>query len=328
MIEPLYFLRPLWLLAIPAIGVVWWLVRKRRVGEPFAAKLVAPHLGEALTINRDAGAGTAPVDGVALVMLSLAVAAAGPCWSKQVSPWFEETTPLVIAIEVTDSMRSNDLLPTRLDRARFKIIDVLRERTGARTALIAYAGSAHVVSPPSTDVDVIELFLEGLDPSIMPTRGTNAAAVLPLATKLLGEQAAVATLLFVTDGFDTADIAALAEFAAAPGTPALAALVVGTNAGGVALEPDGSPVLSKAGGPLDTSIDVSVLNRVESQASVSIVRAGTGDGDVRALMRTIESNLGRAEEPDAQWRDGAWWLLWPALLLSLLWFRRGWTMRW
>jgi Ca-activated chloride channel family protein len=328
MIELLHFLRPLWLLALPAVAVLWWLTRRHEAGETHRGTFVAGHLALALTINREAGSGLRAVDGVALAMVSLAIAAAGPSWSKQTSPWFEETAPLVVALEVTDSMRSNDMLPSRLDRARFKVLDLIGSRTGARTALIAYAGSAHIVSPPSTDVEVIKLFLESLDPAIMPTSGTNAAAVLPLTRQLLGDDAAIATLLFVNDGFEGPDIAALAEFAAAPDSPAVAALVVGTESGGVALRPDGSPVLAAAGGALDTSIDVGVLNRAAREADVSIVRAGAGDGDIRALSRAIESNLRRTDDPNAQWRDEAWRLLWPAAILALLWFRRGWTMRW
>jgi len=327
-IEALHFLRPLWLLAIPAVAVAWWLVRRRYAAEPQLGGFVAPHLRDALTINRDAGSGFRAVDGVALAMLAVSIAAAGPSWRKQVSPWFEETAPLVVAVEVTDSMRSNDLLPSRLDRARFKVLDLVAARTGARTALIAYAGSAHIVSPPSTDAEVIKLFLESLDPVIMPSPGTSAAAVLPVAQALLGKDASIATLLFVNDGFAGNDIDALAQFAKAADSPALAALVVGTDAGGVALMPDGSPVLADTGGPLDTSIDVGVLTRAAGRAGVSVVRAGTGDGDIRQLMRTIESNLRQADDPNAEWKDEAWWFLWPAALLSLLWFRRGWTMRW
>jgi Ca-activated chloride channel family protein len=61
---------------------------------------------------------------------------------------------------------------------------------------------------------------------------------------------------------------------------------------------------------------------------MSVVRASTGDADIRQLTRTIQSNLRRADDPNAEWRDQGWWLLWPAALLSLLWFRRGWTMQW
>ena len=328
MIELLHFIRPLWLIALPVIALVWWLVRRRDASQVMVGHFVAPHLREALTVNRNSRRGLRAIDGVAIALLATSIAAAGPTWSKQASPWFSETAPLVIAIEVSDSMRSNDLQPTRLDRARFKVMDLVAARTGSRTALIAYAGSAHIVVPPSTDSEVLQPFLESLDPAIMPAPGASAGNVLPLAKSLLGEQATTGTLLFVSDGFDAGDIAPLAEFARQPDTPALAALIVGTDEGGVALMPDGSPVMAAGGGRLDTSIDTSMLRRVSSEANVSVVRAGTGDADIRQLMRTIQSNLRQADDPDAQWADQGWWLLWPAALLSLLWFRRGWTMQW
>ncbi len=322
------FLRPLWLLALPLLALTWWLVRRRGSAGAMRESFIAPHLLDALTVNKDAQKGFRPVDGAILALVAATIAAAGPTWSKQASPWYSETALLVIAIEVSDSMRSNDLLPTRLDRARFKILDLIAQRTGSRTALIAYAGSAHIVVPPTKDVDVIKTFLESLDPLIMPVKATNASAVLPIARELLGDEAMIGTLLFVNDGFNAIDIAPLAEFSAQPGVPSMAALVVGTDAGGVALLPDGSPVMNSAGGRLDTSIDAGVLRRVSSDAGISIVRAATGDSDIRQLLRYIESNLRAADDPDSQWRDQAWWLLWPALLLSFFHFRRGWTMQW
>ena len=328
MIDLLHFIRPLWLFALPVIALIWWLVRRREAKQASVGHFVAPHLRDALTVNRSARGGMRAVDGVAIALTAMTIAVAGPTWSKQASPWFAETAPLIIAIEVSDSMRSNDLQPTRLDRARFKVMDLVAARTGSRTALIAYAGSAHIVVPPSTDAEVLQPFLESLDPAIMPTGGADVSKVLPLAKTLLGDQATVGTLLFVNDGFDSGDVAPLAEFADQPDSPALAALVVGTDEGGVALMPDGSPVMAAGGGRLDTSVDTAMLKRVSSEAGVSVVRAGTGDADIRQLIRTIQSNLRQADDPDARWRDQGWWFLLPAALLSLLWFRRGWTMQW
>ena len=326
--ELFQFLRAQWLLALPFLALAWWLVRRRGSAAARKESFVAPHLLAALTINKNANRGFRPVDGAILALVAATIAAAGPTWSKQPSPWFSETAPLVIAIEVSDSMRSNDLLPTRLDRARFKILDLIAQRTGSRTALIAYSGSAHIVVPPTKDIDVIKPFLESLDPRIMPVKDANASTVLPIAQDLLGDEAMIGTLLFVNDGFEAVDIAALTEFSAQPGTPSMSALIIGTDAGGVALLPDGSPVTNSAGGRLDTRIDTGVLRRISSEAGISVVRAETGDSDVRQLLRYIESNLRAADDPDSLWRDQAWWLLWPALLLTFLQFRRGWTMQW
>ena len=150
--DAFHFLRPEWLLALPLIALVWWIIRRRAESETSVGELVAPHLREPLTVNSGTSSGARPVDGVAVAAMALALAAAGPTWSKQPSPWFAETAPLVVAVEVTDSMRANDLLPTRLDRARFKLLDLVTARTGSRTAIVAW-GSARrrPVSGSSSD---------------------------------------------------------------------------------------------------------------------------------------------------------------------------------
>jgi Ca-activated chloride channel family protein len=327
-LEAFHFLRPLWLLAVPAILLTWYVVRSREAASRSPGTLVAPHLAAALTINSDAHRQLRPVDGVALATLFSALAAAGPTWSKQPSPWFAETAPLIVAFEVSDSMRANDVQPTRLDRARFKVLDLIEQRTGSRTAVIAYDGSAHIVLPPSLDINVLQPLLESLDPEIMPVKGTRAAPVLPIAMNMLAEDAALGTLLFVTDGFAPDDIEALADFSATAGAPKLAALVVGTEEGGVALLPDGSPVTGESGQRIETAVDTALLRRAERDANVDVIRLRPGDDDVRALFRVIASNLQQADDPDARWRDQGRWFLWPAALLMLFAFRRGWSMQW
>lgn len=327
-LELFHFLRPLWLAALPLVALTWWAVRRRGAKRTNVADFVAPHLRDALTVNRSRQQRLRAADGVALGLVAAAIAAAGPTWSKQQSPWLTETAPLIVAIEVSDSMRSNDLPPSRLDRARFKVLDLMERRTGSRTALIAYAGSAHIVMPPSADPDVVKPFLESLDPAIMPEPGADVSRVLPLAEAMLADDGAGATLLFVNDGFAPTDIAALVEYSARTEAPSMLALVLGTEEGGVALMPDGSVATGPAGGPLDTTVDTAVQRRVQSEAGVPIVRAAAGDADLRRLLRHIESSLRQAEDADAQWRDQAWWFVWPTALLTLFWFRRGWTMRW
>jgi Ca-activated chloride channel family protein len=322
-----HFLRPLWLLAVPIVVLLWWLVRRQDTRSELPHGIVAPHLQAALTIGRSSRARVKPVDLLAIGLLAAALAAAGPTWSKQPSPWFSETAPLVIAIEVTDSMRSNDLQPTRLDRARFKVLDLLGQRTGSRTALIAYSGSAHIVMPPSTDAAVLKLFLESLDPAIMPNPGADAGSVLALADQVLADEMSIGTILFVTDGFTALDIPVLAEYSSRSAAAGLVALVVGKDEGGVALLPDGSAVMDPAGGRLDTSIDTGLLRRAESEAGLTVVRANTDDGDVRRLVREINSNLQMADDPNARWLDQAWWFVLLAALLMLPTFRRGWTMQ-
>jgi Ca-activated chloride channel family protein len=327
-LELFHFLRPWWLLGLPVVLGLRWLVHRREADSSNLPDGFPAHLSKALTMGQSEQRRFRPVDIVIAAWLLIVLAVAGPTWSKQPSPGFSETAPLVVAIEVSDSMRANDLQPTRLDRARFKVLDLIAARTGARTALIAYAGSAHVVLPPTKDAAVIKPFLESLDPLIMPEPGASAAAVLPLASRLLGDDGAIATVLFVTDGFASTDIAAFSDYASQDGMPALAALVVGTETGGLALLPDGTPVRSASGGRLDTAVDQDLISRVASAGNISVVEAAAGEGDIRALTRILESNLRQADDPNARWRDQGWWLVIIAALLVLVWFRRGWSMQW
>lgn len=326
-LENFHFLRPFWLLAVPVLALVWWLSRRQDSRRDGAAAIIAAHLRAALTINA-AGAGVRPADGVIIAAVLVALAAAGPAWNQAPSPWFAETAPLVIALEVSDSMRSIDVQPTRLDRARFKILDLATRRTGGRTAIIVYAGSAHILVPPSSDTDVLKPLLESLDPAIMPVPGAAAAAALPLAKQLLADEATRGSVLYINDGFSTTDLPELAAFTATEGNPGVTALVIGTDAGGSALLPDGSAVRGADGGRLATGVDAALLARMQRQAGVPFTRMTTGDSDLREILRRIDSHLSRAADPDARWQDAGWWLLWPAALLLLAWFRRGWTMRW
>ena len=149
----------------------------------------------------------------------------------------------------------------------------------------------------------------------MPMPGADATNALPLTRRLLGDEAPNGTLLFVNDGFSDADLPALESFAADETAPSVVALVVGSS--------DSSPSL-----PGDAIVDEAVLSRAERDGGVTVVRMQNGDGDLRALMRAVASRLAAADDPDAEWQDQGWWFLWPAMLLALVWFRRGWTMQW
>ncbi|PCH75137.1 MAG: hypothetical protein COC12_01960, partial [Rhodobacteraceae bacterium] len=138
MIESLqffHFLRPFWLLVLPLVAWMWWLIRPHRTGRAALPEMIAPHLAAALQVGLDGRRRILPIDGVALGLMVLAVA--GPAWTRMHNPLIADTAPLVVALKVTDSMMSADLAPTRLDRARFKVLDLIAARAGARTALIA-----------------------------------------------------------------------------------------------------------------------------------------------------------------------------------------------
>ncbi len=298
-IDAFHFLRPFWLLLLPAVALIWFFVRRRATRPAQEADGIAAHLRAALTVGGAHRRHLVPIDGVALCLALASLGAAGPTWSRVPDPFLAQTAPLVVALKVTSSMTDEDLAPTRLERAKQKIRDLLDLRAGGRTALIAYAGSAHSVIPMTEDPNVVQPYLEGLSPDVMPQDGADAAAALQRARDILAKEDAPGGILFVTDTVEPADVSVL-------GT------IEGTSMAVLAMLPDGTD---------DRGID---------GLSIPVIRVTPDDSDVRTLDRRLNAAFVRAltEEGTQPWDDRGWMLGWPAAFLGLLWFRSGWTMRW
>jgi len=298
-LDAFHFIRPAWFVLVAVVALIWFCVRRRATRPALQMEGIAPHLRRALTVGGGQKRLLLPIDGVALALMLAALGAAGPTWSRVPDPFVAQTAPLVIAVKVTSSMEQEDLAPSRLERARHKIRDLLELRAGGRTALVAYAGSAHSVVPMTEDPGVVQPYLQGLSPDVMPQDGADASAALALARDILAKEGAPGGILFLADAIDGADVQAL-------GDPSEASLAV------LAMLPEG---VSDPG-----------LDRLE----IPVVRATPDETDVRTLDRQLNADYQHAltEEGTQPWDDRGWLLGWPAALLALLWFRRGWTMRW
>ena len=208
----LTLIRPWWLLALPVILWLWWRIRPRRASALAGSDAaIAPHLADALRTGAGRTRRVYPIDLFLLSGLLLSLAAAGPAWSRKPDPLVGETAPLVVALKVTDSMTQADLPPSRLDRARYKILDLISARAGARTALVAYADSAHRVAPLTEDPGILRPLLESLTPQVMPVEGDNPAAALTMAETILEQADNPGAVLFVLDDMNPAATDALAQ---------------------------------------------------------------------------------------------------------------------
>jgi len=142
---------------------------------------------------------------------------AGPVWEKQEVPVFKGQQAQVVLFDLSRSMFSDDLKPSRVARARFKLTDILSAAQGLQIALIAFAERPYVVSPLSDDANTIAAFVDSLDPSIMPAQGSRLDLAIDQGVDLLA-QAGVeqGQLVLITDS----DVSAEAIAAATGDTPA------------------------------------------------------------------------------------------------------------
>ena len=168
MIADFHFLRPWWLLAVVAAALLVWLLDRQSDMRSRWRSLIAPNLLDHLLIEQVATRRLRPVHLVAGLLALSAIAAAGPTWEKERPPFVEDRAPLAIAIDLGPTMDATDITPTRLERAKLKVQDIMERRKGARTALFAYAGSAHMVLPLTDDASLVATYLAALSPALMP----------------------------------------------------------------------------------------------------------------------------------------------------------------
>ena len=263
---------------------------------------------------------------LSLVGLLAVIALAGPTWQRLDSPVFRNDAALIIALNLSQTMDAQDIKPSRVARARYKIADILRQRKDGLTALLVYSGDAFTVTPLTADVATIENQLNALETSIMPSSGNNTAAAIKLAVQLLQQGAQQQGDIFlITDGVGEQDPDDLIKLV---GHYNLSVLGVGTE--------QGAPVTLARGGFLKDSAGNIVLSSLPAGQLKSLANKGQGvyqqatlnDDDINALM----AGLNKASTADSkqqssgvieQWQEQGIWLLWLLLPLAALSFRKG-----
>lgn len=295
-----HFLRPWWLLMVlPALGL-WWLQRREADTTVRWRAVVDAPLLAALTVGGDHRRRIAPEHVLLAAWIVGLIALAGPTWRQVPSPFAQSARPAMFVLKVTPSMQERDLPPTRLDRAREKMADLLKLREGAPTGLIAYAGSAHLVLPPTPDAAVVTSMAGALAPGIMPRQGDALADAVRLAQRTLA------------DGGEGGSIVVFADTA-----PQLAG------------EKDGvAPVTLFAMRPADRAKADPALSAASTALGADLVVPTVDTADVEALARTL-ATAGRpppAPGEAPRWQEAGWWLTPFVALLAVLWFRRGWVL--
>ena len=312
----LHFLRPHWLWALLALPALWalWRVRQRRgnVWQGVVDPHLLPHLLER--------GGNVVRGGMWLGALGFAIAVlalAGPSWRQNEQPLWQSHTPLVIAVDMSSAMAASDLPPSRLLQVRAKLATLLRERAGGQVALVAYAGEAFTVAPLTDDAANVALFLDALEPDVMPVDGQQADKAIASAVRLM-QQAGFdhGDILLLTDHADSAANLAAAE-AKRLGFR-VSTLGVGTAAG--------APYRSADGSIAQARLDAGSLRALSAAGGGKHELLAADDSDLRALnvLDPAEADASSTRgQKGLAWQDEGYWLLPLLMLLALLAFRRG-----
>ena len=323
MISDFHFLRPWWLLALLLPPLVLWLAS--RVGDyrDRWRGMIAPHLLDHLVIAPDRRRHMFPAWTIASVMTLAVLAGAGPTWQREAPPFVSDTASLVIAVDLSPTMDAIDVTPSRLERVKLKIDDLLAARKGARTAVIAYAGTAHLVVPLTEDEELIKTYTDALATRIMPKPGKDSFAALSLADNLLKADGNFGTILLITDGVE--DTAATSDLHIENG---VVVLCIGTAEGGPVKQVDGNFLTGAGGARVIARLDLDGLKSFAGADGFPVATFTNDDTDIQWIIRHVTANFAQQTAKDGDhWHDSGWLLLFPLALLLACSFRRGWVVK-
>jgi len=326
MVDGFHLLRPelLWgLLICPLLAVALW---HRRTRQGDWSRAIDPELLPYLMPDHSGKTRQTTIWMPTLLLSLIVLAAAGPSLRQVELPVIKRADALVLVLDLSASMLAADVQPSRIRRARQKILDLLELRVEGVTGLVVFAGDAHVVTPLTDDARTIANLMPALSPNIMPLPGANATSGIEAAANLLitaGAQGG--QILLMTDGlpgFDTVRAKNALESSGA----ALAVMAIGTKAGAPIPLPNGGFLKDDAGEIVIPTLDRQAIDQIASTLNAPVEQISLDERDIKSLTRrnnlAAQGELDLARQTDA-WQDQGFWLAALVALLLLPAFRKG-----
>jgi Ca-activated chloride channel family protein len=223
----------------------------------------------------------------------------------------------VIALDMSQSMMAKDVSPDRLERAKFKVRDLLEANPRAETSLLVFSGSTHTVIPYTTDYKLILDQVNGLKPGMMPVKGTGFKMLFTKLDSLFTEKKAQGKLLLITDDLTDLSLEMVSSFLQDHNVR-LFVYPFATAKGAVI------PNFKER-----SALDLQKMKSLEAMDNVDILEMTLDNSDVKDLAKVISNELifeDKTDQENENWQDNGLWFVIPLTLLFLFSFRKGWAL--
>lgn len=194
--EKLYYIHLLWIVIAIGIFLFYREWKRKRLLRRFAS---GEMLDKLLTRGENGRAWKITLFLLGLVFLVLALME--PKWGYTWEEMKREGRDIIVAVDVSRSMLAKDIPPSRLERAKRAILDLMQIIQGDRLGLVAFAGSAFVQCPLTLDYGTVKMFVSDLDPSLIPKGGTQIGEAIARSVEAFeGNEKNTRALILITDG--------------------------------------------------------------------------------------------------------------------------------
>ena len=196
--DPIYLYA---LVLIPVLALIrWWMMlrqrkRLRRFGDPQLVRQLMPDVSRFRPLVKF---------GLLLTALALLIVMlARPQMGTKISHEKRTGIETIIALDISNSMLAEDVTPSRLDRAKMMVENLVDHFTNDKIGLIVFAGEAYVQLPITSDFVSAKMFLSSIEPGLIETQGTDIAAAVNMATHSFTQEEGVGkAVIVITDGED------------------------------------------------------------------------------------------------------------------------------
>jgi len=322
------FLYPLWLLGlIPVILISgFYMLRheKTRLRSHAANSLLAPHIAQHFHITQ-ATHNRASHYLITLIFILMLLSLSGPSWHKVNLPTYTSSGARVLAIQLSNSMNSTDITPSRLAQARYKALDLLPLWKEGETGLLGYAGDAFMISPMTKDAATLATQIKVLDPSIMPYTGNNTFKAIQASINLLKDSGhSHGDIILITDGVSAENRDKILTLDKKHHWR-ISVLAVSTQAGAPILDMNGHMLTDAQGHTQISQLRAAPLQALAKETGGVYVPISATESDISQIAQVTTQSHQNAvlsqKKIETRANDG-YWLLFPIALLSL-WLTRS-----
>ena len=194
---------------------------------------------------------------------------ARPQVGSKISHEKREGIEVLIALDISNSMLAQDVIPSRLEKSKLLIEDLVDHFTNDKVGLVVFAGDAFVQLPITNDYVSAKMFLQNINPSLITTQGTDLARAISLSQSCFTQREHIGrAIIVITDGEDHEGGALEAAREAYKKGISVFILGVGTS--------KGAPIPDGNGGYLKDNSGQTVLSALNEQMCQQVAKAGNG----------------------------------------------------